>query len=97
VKLNRPDLAAYGLVALIVTAVTVLLVCGKEVPPLLTELGLILGGAGAGATIPRGNSAPADAPAPAVAPVVAPVVSGTYRTAVLPQDPPTGEFRMARH
>ena len=84
-KLSRPDLAAYGLVALCLLVIAVLTVLGNPVPDVVTYLAVTALGVGGGVAVqgPTASSAPAAAPAPAPEP--------------LTTEPPTGVFRMATH
>lgn len=87
-KLPRPDLAAYGLVALLILCITGLLLVSKAVPDYLPLMAMGLLGTGAGIslntpngseTVKTSSSRPAPAaaripaqPAPVSTPVAAP-------------------------
>lgn len=85
-RLQRPDLAALALLAVVVVCVTVLAVLEQGIPEILSTIGLVLVGTAGGAALPQpraGDPAPkAPAPAPAPAPTPAPVLEQAPAAAV---------------
>jgi hypothetical protein len=98
VKLSRPDLAAYGLVALCVLAIATLAVLGQPTPDVLqylavTALGIGGGVALQGAPTPAAVNLPAEA---ARAQLSDGKISGPA-PAPLTSEPATGVFRAVTH
>lgn len=97
-KLSRPDLAAYSLVALCLLVLTVLTVLGKPVPDVVTYLAVTALGVGGGVSL----QGPAPQMFPPAAPSSTPVAESlpVPRPAPVPltSDPTTGIIpRVASH
>jgi hypothetical protein len=103
VKLSRPDLSAYAVVALCVVAITVLIGLGKTPPDFLQYIALTALGVGGGVALQGagGTTTPATEPVtPAPLPVPAPQTLAASYPPVLgtTSDPAaTGVMRLATH
>lgn len=102
-KLTRPDLAAYGLVALCVLAIAALAVLGKPAPDVLQYLAVTALGIGGGVALqtPTAQTAqlvPLEVPSRAAAPVNNLLNAPRSTPAGYTDDPAaTGVFRAATH